>query len=199
MAAWSQLETEALYLGLEEFGNDFDAIKAKYQDELNHRSVRACLRKVKRDDRRHAKRIVLLQELLQEQIVHHMACNDHVAVHQIQVVLQGLAEGFAQVVVPNQEEVVLVELNSRIQSLTNRLEEIKTSVMDKFTEFKPHVMEIEEGPLEDGNIDEEEQANAQYNAAYVLIDQLKDGCNEFEAAVVFKIDILLAAFRRRFC
>jgi len=27
MAAWSQLETNALYLGIEEFGNNFDAIK----------------------------------------------------------------------------------------------------------------------------------------------------------------------------
>lgn len=49
MVAWSQLESEALYLGLGEFGNDFDAIKAKYQNELANRSVRSCHRKVARD------------------------------------------------------------------------------------------------------------------------------------------------------
>lgn len=195
MVAWSQLESEALYLGLGEFGNDFDAIKAKYQNELANRSVRSCHRKVARDDRRYAKRQVKLQELLQEQVGLYTAAQNYAAVQQIQNLQQGLAEGFAQLAVANQEEAVSQEVNVTFQSLTNLLKGIQTRLLTKFKEFKPYVVEIEEG-LDDDSIDmEQPNENAGLD---VLTDKLTKGCEKFEEAVAFKINILLAAFKSRF-
>jgi len=125
-----------------------------------------------------------------------MAAQDHVAVQQIQIVKQGLAEGF-ELAVPNQEE-TLQEVNVRIQSLTNRLNGIQTNILARFTDFRPFVVEIEEDPEDDDNTDEE-QANAENNEGLdVLINKVIDGCDRVEAVVVHKINILLAAFKRRF-
>jgi len=73
MAFWSQLEMEALYLGLrDDYGNDYDAIKYHYQVELRNRSANTCRNKMINDNKRYVKRQLLLQELLQEQLVLHI-------------------------------------------------------------------------------------------------------------------------------
>lgn len=123
---FSPRETTALYLGVNDYGDNFDAIKEddRYKDDLAGRSVRSLRRKVRYDHQKAMRRQQLFLELLNEHI-------NVYGVDHVQNLVRGALE-VAHIQPPNLHDVM-----NRIDKELLKLEtKIPTLLKDFISDFK---------------------------------------------------------------